>query len=268
MYAWASNAAVSNLQNLELNLNRDVVRRILRPKDEEVLSVTYQLPARLSLPSRRDTQTVEMASVKLPSQFYFVAAPVLTSYVSREADLTNNSGLALLGGPATVYLDGSFVGRTDIPMVAMGQTFTVGFGMDSQLRAGREMVDRVEQELGANRVVQLHYRLTLENYGDGSALVRLFDRIPSPAEGADIRLTLGDTKDNLSEDLFYLQRERPKGILRWDIEVAGNSAGADSRIVDYDYTLEFDRKLSVVPQREEEARQEFEKLLQLRQRAK
>ena len=61
---------------------------------------------------------------------------MLTSYVYREAELANSSDQDLLAGPITVYLDGRFVGRGEIPTVA-GQTFVVGFGADPQLRARR-----------------------------------------------------------------------------------------------------------------------------------
>ena len=261
------NLFAAALQNIELTAGGDFILRLPAPGVVEGLSVTYRLPGRISLPSRNDKQTVEIASMAMDSEFYFVASPILSGYVYREVELTNDSDLALLEGPATVYLDGGFVGRTEVPMVAVGQRFTVGFGMDSQLRARREMADRAEQTLGANKQITFDYRLLLENYKDTPVRVRLFDRIPNPSEGADVRVTLGEMTEELSIDPLYLQREKPKGILRWDIEVPAKSAGPDALTVAYQYSVEFDRKLHIVPQTEGQAEQEFQKLMKARRQA-
>jgi len=242
---WAANLFGNSLQLGELQAQK-VQPRPGKAAPTEGLSVAYKLRGRVSLPSRKDRQILQIAELDLKSRFYYVAAPVLTDYVYREAELTNDTQLALLAGPATVYLNGSFVGRTEIPMVAAGQKFTVGFGMDSQLRCGREMTEATERVLGANKVINRTYRLTLDNYKNKAVRIRLHDRIPYSRQDAAIRVTLGELADKLSVEPLYLERERPKGILRWDLEVPPKAAGATARKVEYSYTLEFDRKLHVV----------------------
>src|SRR5208283_2891418 len=61
----------------------------------------------------------------------------------------------------------------------------------------------------------------------------------------DVRIKLGDLKDPLSKDEFYARTERPKGILRWEINVAAGATGEKVRIVDYGFTLDFDRNLAL-----------------------
>ena len=114
----------------------------------------------------------------LDSEFYHVATPVLTSYVFREAELLNDSGQDLLAGPITVYLDGRYVGRTEIPTVARGEVFVVGFGADPQLRARRELAEKSEGTQGGNRELSITYRLVVENFKQDAMAVRIFDRLP------------------------------------------------------------------------------------------
>ena len=113
----------------------------------------------VSLPSRSNRQMVRIISTTLPSQFYHVATPVLTSYVYREAELTNDCTEDFLGGPIMVYMDDKFVGRGEIPTVARGQTFVVGFGADPQLRTRRELADKIDGINGGNRELKFNYRL-------------------------------------------------------------------------------------------------------------
>ena len=201
------------------------------------------------------------------SQFYHTAAPVLTPHVYREAELKNTSEHDLLAGPMTAYLDGRFVGQGELPTVARGERFVVGFGADPQLRARRELINRTESTQGGNRETRFEYRLVVENFGNEPASVRVVDRLPHAEEGADIRVSLGKTSDELSEDPLYLREERPMGILRWDVEVPADAAGETARLITYDYGVEYDRKFVVsLPATKETLQQEFEQLQRDRQK--
>ncbi|MDH3585316.1 MAG: DUF4139 domain-containing protein, partial [Phycisphaerae bacterium] len=158
-----------------------------------------------------------------------------------EAELTNTTAEDLLRGTVNVYLDDRFVGRTEITTVARGQTFVVGFGADPQLRTTRELLDRELTKQGGNQVVSFRYRLVLENYKDGELPVRVQDRTPYLNTSEQLRVTLGEMTDKLSEDPVYLRLERPRGILRWDITVPAAASGEKARMVEYGYRIEFDR---------------------------
>ena len=105
--------------------------------------------------------------------------------------------------------------------MARGETFVVGFGADPQLRARRELVDRSDVVQGGNRELGLSYRLVIENFKEEETTVRLLDRLPYTQQNSQIRVTLGDASDDISTDKLYLRRERPKGILRWEIRRSG-----------------------------------------------
>jgi hypothetical protein len=60
-------------------------------------------------------------------------------------------------GPVATFLGGQFVGRGEIPTVTLGESFAVGLGIDSSLRAKRELVDKQERIQGGNRVVDFIY---------------------------------------------------------------------------------------------------------------
>jgi len=212
----------SNVARFLANPWSDLRRVQRREPTTEGWSVTYALPGRISLASRSDRQMVQIASLELESEFYFVATPLLTNYIYREAQVVNDSDLALLEGPATCYLDGRFVGRSQVPMAARGQRF------NTQMGAARELLSKSEQTLGGNRQQHYHYRITLENYSDEPMEVRLFDRVPEPTGGADIRMTMGEMSHDLSDDASYLDQERRRGILRWG--EGGRDAGAEGRI--------------------------------------
>ena len=106
------------------------------------LSITYDIASRTTLPSRADRQFLQIAAAPMQADVYRKAIPVLTSSIFQEASVVNTGNLVLLEGPISSYRDGRFVGHGDLPTVAVGEPFTVGFGIDASLRTTREIVSR------------------------------------------------------------------------------------------------------------------------------
>jgi hypothetical protein len=268
-FYWSLNDVAYGLQQLELNCDAatlNVLRSEL-PDDANGPSLSYRLSGAVSLASRSDHQMVRIMQTDVESRFYHVAVPVLTSYLYREAELMNSSNEDLLAGPITVYLDGRFVGQGEIPTVARGQTFVVGFGADPQLRTRRELVDKQDGVQGGNRETRFDYRLVVENFTNEVTPVRVLDRLPHAENGEDIRVTLGKTSDAISEDKLYQREERPMGLLRWDIDVPAEAAGEDARLIEYHYAVEYDRQYVVsLPASKQALQEEFERLQRDRQK--
>ncbi len=267
------NTAANCYQVLELINPKDVLQNFQQesPASGEGPSINYVLPSRISMASRDDQQIVQVMRADLKGALYHVATPVLTTYVYREAEVVNTSDEDLLGGPINVYLDGRFVGRGEIGTVARGQTFVLGFGADPQLRASRELVDKDESIQGGNRVLSFNYRLTIENFMQRPVAVRVVDRLPYAEREHEIKVTLDAGKQKLSDDSFYLRRERPQGILRWDIEVPASASGEKATAFEYGYRLEFARNLQITnPEAEGNAplQRNLEGLERLRQNRK
>ena len=197
------------------------------------------------MPSRSDRQLIQITSVPFKGDFYRLATPVLTSFVYREARLTNASDYVFLAGPVTTFLGGQFVGRGSLPTVTTGESFTVGLGIDASLRSERELVDKTERIQGGNRVVDFTYKLSIENFGPEAATVRLLDRLPT-AGGNDIKITLLKSDEPVSDDESYQMTDRKNGILRWDVKVPAHAVGPQRKVLKYTMQIEYDKQLSIV----------------------
>lgn len=241
--------AISN-QMIELEADRRMLlamkERAVAVRQTEGVSVLYALAGKLSLPSRTEQQILNIASFDCPAQFVFVASPLLTDYVYLQADIANTSETILLPGPASMFRNGEFVGRSEMKLVTSGQTFTASFGIDSQLQVVREFADtKTDVQLGS-RTSEQHYRIALSNYKSVPVSVRVLDRIPW-TDNASLAIELKETSHPLSQDAEYLRTERPKGILRWDMELAPNTGGTKAAVLTYVYAMKYDKSLSVVP---------------------
>ena len=205
-------------------------------------SVAFNVAGRLDIPSRRDPQLLEVARIELPAEYYAKAVPVLTPRVYRLAKLTNKSDLVLLPGEATVYVGGHFVGRMRLPLVAAGEPFLAGFGVDPQLQVSRRLVHKSRAVQGGNQILTYEFRIGLRNYRSTPVKVQLWDRLPRP-QGEAVAVNLVKTAAELSTDAMYQRTARLDNLLRWDLEVPQDTVGDKTMYLNYEFRLEYARDL-------------------------
>ena len=220
----------------------------------KIISVTYDLPGRLTLPSRSDQQLVSIASIRSQADFTLIATPLLTDFVYLQADLLNGSDTVLLPGQASIFRNGEFVGKSRLPQVTIGETFTAGFGIDSQVQVVRELENKKTRIQGGNRIDTYDYRVALSNYKNTPVELQLLDRLPY-TDDASIKIELSPFDSAHGEELLHAERRRgmraarKKGILRWDLKLAPNTVEKDATIVKYSFTMEYDRNMQIQPRR-------------------
>jgi uncharacterized protein (TIGR02231 family) len=216
----------------------------MHASSKEGPTVTYHLAARLTVPSRNDEQVIEVARIELKPDYFYKALPVLTSHVYRLANVTNTSEYVLLPGEATMYLGSDFVGRANLPLVAIGEQFTAGFGVDPQLQVQRQMTDKTRTTQGDNQVLKYQYRLLVSSYKTEPVKLQLWDRLPH-GDAEALSVSLVKSTPELSADPLYVRENRPDNLLRWDLNVEPGRSGEKAVAVNYEFKLELGRQMRI-----------------------
>ena len=244
----ALNFVASNTQMIEFEADKRLLKELKEKavaiQRAEGVSVMYRLPGRLTLPSKSDQQLVTIASIQCPAAFTFVAAPLLTDYVYLEGKLTNASDTILLPGAADTFRNGEFVGKGDMKLVTIGQTFTAGFGVDSQIQVTREFKDKKIETLWGNRMDEQQYRLEINNYKNTAVALRLMDRLPW-TENEALIIELTSHSHPLSTDAEYIRTQKDKGILRWDLDLKPDTNGTKPTVVNYTFLMKYDNDMAI-----------------------
>jgi hypothetical protein len=207
-------------------------------------SVTYHLDAKLSIPSRADEQVVEVARIDLQPEYFYKAVPILTPHVYRQAALTNKSKYVLLPGEATMYHGQDFVGRMQLPLVAIGEQFTAGFGAEPQLQVQRQMLEKSRAMQGGNQVLSFEYRILLSSFKGEKVKLQVWDRLPH-AEGEAMNVTLVKSSPDVCKDPLYQREDRPMNLLRWDVDIDPEQNGEKALAVSYQFKMEFDKQSTI-----------------------
>jgi len=98
------------------------------------VSATFAVPGRMSVPSDTSEHSVTITDLTLEAKMRWVAVPKREAKVHLSAKIKNTSEFLLLAGQASVYVDGSFISRSDVPDVSPDETFDCPLGLDPAIK--------------------------------------------------------------------------------------------------------------------------------------
>jgi uncharacterized protein (TIGR02231 family) len=237
------NEAAASEQYAELLAKEDAEPAALASAREGP-SVAFHLETKFTVPSRNDQQLVEVTRLDLPPTWFYKAVPILSPHVFRLATMSNKSKYVVLPGEATMYLGADFVGRMNLPLVAIGEQFTVGFGVDPQIQVDRQLASKSRSIQGGNQVLTYDYRIRVSSFKDADASIQVWDRLPK-ADNETVDVELLHASPDLSTDPAYLRNDRPKNLLRWDLSLKPGTNGEKAAEIAYDFKLQYDRNVAI-----------------------
>jgi uncharacterized protein (TIGR02231 family) len=173
----------------------------------------------------------------LESTQQLVAAPEQSLNAARTLAMTNDLGQPILPGKVALYLDGNFLGMTDINFITKGEKFSLFLSVADHLKLSREL-DRKQSRLvrKTRNQMQVAFVVTVENLGAEVSTFTLADRIPV-SENKEIKIdkvaiTAGAKPDS-------------QGLLHWDLSLKPG----DKREFRISYQVEYPAELVLETQR-------------------
>jgi len=150
----------------------------------------------------------------------------------------------LVGGLLVDTISWRVVFLINLPLVAIGEQFTVGFGAEPQLQVQRQMIDKARTMQGGNQVLKYEYRILVNSYKPDRVKLQVWDRLPL-AENETMGVSLVKTSPEVSKDPLYAREDRPHNLLRWDLEVEPATNGEKAQTIQYEFKLELDKQMTI-----------------------
>ncbi|KAJ6555017.1 hypothetical protein DFH09DRAFT_1038356 [Mycena vulgaris] len=98
------------------------------------VSATFRIPGLVSIPSDGETHHFTIVQLNLKAAMSWICVPKLDTKAHINAKIINASEYTLLSGPASVYVDGSFISRSEVPAVSPKESFDCPLGVDPSIR--------------------------------------------------------------------------------------------------------------------------------------
>ncbi|KAJ3526070.1 hypothetical protein NMY22_g10322 [Coprinellus aureogranulatus] len=98
------------------------------------VNATFRVPGLISIPSDGVAHNVTIVTLKPEAKLSWVTAPSVHTRVHLTTFITNTSEYTLLAGTSSVYVDGSFISKSSVPLVSPQESFTCPLGLDPSIR--------------------------------------------------------------------------------------------------------------------------------------
>ena len=233
-------AYLENQQALVYNASR--VTEIFRSLEQRGTTAHFAALGRQTVRSDGSRSRVPIGNVRLAADHRILAAPELSLNAVRILDLANRGQQPLLPGKVSLYVDGAFLGFTELDFIATGEGFELFLGVVDHLKLSRSL-DRRASELsrrGARTRMSVSFLLRVENLSDRAEQVQLRDRIPV-SQTDQIRVSGVKISPDGQPDA--------KGLLSWPVRLGPREA----REYRVEYTIEYPTDLPSAGGREQEA---------------
>ncbi len=199
-----------------------VMQRKLMPAPErsaEVEASAYQavfkIGGKVSVKNGVGAKKVLIGTEKIEPAVKIVTVPKLSAAAFVNAGFTLDSDAALLPGEVSLYRDGVFIGKGQLPLIADGQEHDLGFGVDDAIRVSRINVKREKGETGlltSSNTDEQHFRITLKNLRKGPVTVTAIDQMPFSEDEKIVVEMLP-----LTTQPVEINHENRRGVLAWDV---------------------------------------------------
>ncbi|EJT99099.1 hypothetical protein DACRYDRAFT_118368 [Dacryopinax primogenitus] len=132
-------AATASLADVETEAIREPSqqRQMVVPAaraQEGTISANFLIDGQSTIPSDGCTHKVAIAVLDLSAEIEWIAVPKLNKSAFLQCQIVNSSSYSLLQGPSNIFVDGSFVAKSQIPFVSPQDTFACSIGIDPSIR--------------------------------------------------------------------------------------------------------------------------------------
>ncbi len=199
-------------------------------------SATFTIAHPADIPSDNAPHKVAIATHPLEGELSRLAAPKLAELVFLRAAATNTSEFPLMAGPVNLYLDGTYVARSQLATVMPGAKFDLDLGIDDGFSVERKLVNRLTENTGlVTRRQRITYDvlITVKNNRTTAERIVVKDQVPV-SQNEKITVTL------LAPPAREVRRDED-GTLAWTLELAPG----ESRELGLKIAVEFPSDMAV-----------------------
>ncbi|MCB0631696.1 MAG: mucoidy inhibitor MuiA family protein [Lewinella sp.] len=202
---------------------------------ERTTTREYRISVPYDIPSDGKPYTVAIEKYELPATYQYYVAPKYDQDAFLTAKVSGWEEYNLLSGPANLFFEGSFLGKTQLNTRQTSDTLELSLGRDKGIVVTRVKDDQYKdkQFIGSKETRRIGWKIELRNTKSKAVNILVEDQIPISTSD-EIEVTLRN------DGGARLEKER--GRLTWELDL---KPGA-SRTLNFQYEVKYPKRMELV----------------------
>lgn len=147
------------------------------------VNLNFNVDIPYTIPSNGEEYRVELEKYDVTANYLYQAVPKLNEHAFLTAQIAGWEKLMLMDGEAGIYLEGTYLGQTQLNASTAGDTLEISLGKDQNIAIQREKVEeRKGTKFFSGKITKRsHYRITIRNNRDEAVTLQVKDQYPVSA---------------------------------------------------------------------------------------
>ncbi|MDZ4791956.1 MAG: mucoidy inhibitor MuiA family protein [Hyphomicrobiales bacterium] len=208
--------------------------------ENSTYQAVFKIPAKVSIKTGSGDKKVVISTETIKPTVKIISVPKQSTTAFLNANFTYKGEAALLPGEAALYRDNVYVGSGQLPLIASGQEFNLGFGADDAVKVNRISVKREKGETGlltSSNVDEQHFSITVKNLHAKPAVVMILDQMPYSEDEKIVVEMLPVTTQPVETN-----HDDKRGVLAWEMDVKPG----EEKVIFLSYQITWPLKREVV----------------------
>lgn len=194
----------------------------------------FNIKDKFSCPSDAKPYSVDIKEVDLPSTFTHFTVPKMDNGAFIMANILNWQELDLISGPSSIYLNGAFIGNSEIDTRSASDTLSLSFGRDNKVVVLRKLKKEMSSRkvMGSTKRETFLYETTVRNNHPYAIKINVYDQIP---------VSKNDQISVTQEVLSNGTVNSITGEVKWEITLQPG----ESKTFDFGYNVKYPKDMNV-----------------------
>jgi hypothetical protein len=198
-------------------------------------TTVYRIDDKYNLETDGKTTTIGIKQFEIPALYDYYATPKIDPAAFLTARIINWQDYNLQSGEASLYYEGTFLGKTYIDLGSVADTLSLSLGKDNGIKITRKLVKEYSTKkfIGSSRTESKDYEISVLNTKKVPVSIRILDQIPVSTTK---EISVEEVKTNDA------QMDRDTGIISWTCTLA---AGQEKKL-NFSYNVKYPKDRKVV----------------------
>ena len=180
-YGTAKRDALTNeTEDNELKKEKQLIRTVAVSTQYQPTTTVYKVDDKYTLETDGKTTTIGIKQFEVNALYDYFTAPKIDPSAFLTAKIINWQDYDLQSGEASLYFEGTYLGKTYIDLDAAGDTLALSLGKDNGIKVARKLIKEFSSKrfIGSNKTETKQYEITLRNTKKDPVNITVNDQFP------------------------------------------------------------------------------------------